>query len=673
MDFFDAGLYCAAAICAAGTLWRAGRWLRRRPLGAREPLHVRLVGMLRALPLDVLLLRRTWRTNRTRWLAHALILGGFLGLLLFHAMDGVVTADLFPGYESTLDPWQWLRNLFGAAALLGVLIAVARRLAIGPLRRLSRTRDWALLAAVGVILCSGFALEAAKLVSPAVYQRMTDDYFFPGSDEDGEAMRAFWAAEQGMVFELAPPADAATVDRGRELYAESCVVCHADTASAFVSRPLAALLAPAAPALRAVRADVLLWYAHVCLAFLALAALPFAKFFHPVAATANLLLRGGRHGSDAGGSVPERSAPGRSSLRESPAPVGRREARNAGAARDTFGLTGLGMDACTRCAECSLRCSVAPSFAVLGNRDILPSEKLASLNRYASGRPLSGAKLAAFAEGSRICTECLRCTEVCASGIDLQRLWMASKRELAARHRLDPNAEMRARAVSEWVELLGGADDISERGRGGGAGRGGMTDGKGLGLEGDREHGGAVDGVAEPRRLGLADDAASFHGCVQCTTCTSVCPVVAVSRDPASELDLTPQQIMNMLRMGLKGQTLGARMVWSCTTCYKCQEHCPQGVPVADVLFELRNVAAEKLRERARNAEGPALAPSGSGDTGGKTDVSRSAAPAGTTGTAIAAGGVSATDGGDATSAEAGKDAASSSNGAADPAMEETK
>jgi heterodisulfide reductase subunit C len=97
---------------------------------------------------------------------------------------------------------------------------------------------------------------------------------------------------------------------------------------------------------------------------------------------------------------------------------------------------------------------------------------------------------------------------------------------------------------------------------------------------------------------GLADRAESFWGCVQCTTCTGVCPVVAVSEDPSRDLDLAPQQIMNLLRMGLKAQTLGARMVWSCTTCYKCQEHCPQGVPVADILYELRQLGAETLRKK---------------------------------------------------------------------------
>lgn len=87
----------------------------------------------------------------------------------------------------------------------------------------------------------------------------------------------------------------------------------------------------------------------------------------------------------------------------------------------------------------------------------------------------------------------------------------------------------------------------------------------------------------------------TFWACVQCTTCTTVCPVVAASDNPRQDLDMTPQQVMNLMRLELKEMALGCRMVWDCVTCYKCQEHCPQGVPVADVLYELRNEACRRL------------------------------------------------------------------------------
>ena len=70
--------------------------------------------------------------------------------------------------------------------------------------------------------------------------------------------------------------------------------------------------------------------------------------------------------------------------------------------------------------------------------------------------------------------------------------------------------------------------------------------------------------------------------------------MVAASDDPQQDLDLTPQQIMNLMRLQLKDEAFGCRMLWDCVTCYQCQEHCPQNVKVADVLYELRNEAGRR-------------------------------------------------------------------------------
>jgi heterodisulfide reductase subunit C len=39
---------------------------------------------------------------------------------------------------------------------------------------------------------------------------------------------------------------------------------------------------------------------------------------------------------------------------------------------------------------------------------------------------------------------------------------------------------------------------------------------------------------------------------------------------------------------------MGSGMLWDCVTCYQCQEHCPQGVKVTDVLYELKNQAMKE-------------------------------------------------------------------------------
>jgi len=36
-------------------------------------------------------------------------------------------------------------------------------------------------------------------------------------------------------------------------------------------------------------------------------------------------------------------------------------------------------------------------------------------------------------------------------------------------------------------------------------------------------------------------------------------------------------------------------MLWDCVTCYQCQEQCPQGVKVTEVLYELKNLAIKNV------------------------------------------------------------------------------
>ena len=542
MIFFDIGLTLALTICVIGIVYRVarwnGEWTSRKPqLSSGFLLWIGRA--VKSLILDVVLLARSGRTSFLRWVAHSLVFFGFMGLLLFHAMDETVTAAFFPFYESTLDPWQFLRNLFGAMTLVGLVLMVYRRVHSTKLRLLTHFQDWAALLILGCIILSGFFLEASKIMSPAVFDRMTDEYFVPGEVGDLTALKAYWAHEYGVVFSVEYPMDEDMLELGASLDEDSCVDCHANTATAFVSRPLATALTPAAFALNMSRADQVFWYFHVIFCFIVLAALPFGKFFHPVSTPINLVVRQGR----------------RDDLEEfQPSAVCR----------------SVGMDACTRCGECSLHCSVAPAFTVLGNQNILPSEKLASLKQFQTGELISQAGLTVFSEGSRICTECLRCTDICPAGINLQDLWIASKARIT-KLAPSPNDLLRNKTATQRARVF---DDLCK------------------------------SSSILPAVTGLADDSASYWACVQCTTCTSVCPVVAVCEDPSRDLDLLPQQIMNLLRMGLKEETLGARMVWSCTTCYKCQEHCPQNIRVADVLYELRNTVAARVRDGGACCEG---------------------------------------------------------------------
>jgi heterodisulfide reductase subunit C len=73
--------------------------------------------------------------------------------------------------------------------------------------------------------------------------------------------------------------------------------------------------------------------------------------------------------------------------------------------------------------------------------------------------------------------------------------------------------------------------------------------------------------------------------------------VVENYEDPQKDLDLLPHQIMRSMGIGIKDLAMGSKMLWSCLTCYQCQEHCPQGVKVTDILYELKNLSANEAKQ----------------------------------------------------------------------------
>ncbi len=74
--------------------------------------------------------------------------------------------------------------------------------------------------------------------------------------------------------------------------------------------------------------------------------------------------------------------------------------------------------------------------------------------------------------------------------------------------------------------------------------------------------------------------------CFQCGTCTGACPSGR----------RTPYRIRNVVRksvMGLKDEVIADDTIWMCTTCYECQERCPRGIKIVDVVKTVRNFAAQ--------------------------------------------------------------------------------
>ena len=91
----------------------------------------------------------------------------------------------------------------------------------------------------------------------------------------------------------------------------------------------------------------------------------------------------------------------------------------------------------------------------------------------------------------------------------------------------------------------------------------------------------------------------TFSYCFGCQNCTTVCPVVGNYGNPQETLGLLPHQIMCALGLGLDEMASGAKMIWDCTTCYQCQEHCPQNVKVTELLYDLKNKAVKNMNKNS--------------------------------------------------------------------------
>ncbi len=545
--FFSVALYIALALLGLGLAYKLKSWLttsigpesRQYPPSARLGASLKGLGralasrrlgpMLAALLLDGLWQRRSLGHSRWAWAAHMLIFWGMLGLIFLHALGPL----LIPSFTATLNPWLFLRNLFGVMLLAGALMAVARRIR---LPRLKRTTSWADRAALGLLVLlvlSGFALEGAKVISVKSFDKMVKEFGDLPEQGDRAALGQLWREQYGVVFPPGQvPPGRELLARGRELHNQSCLDCHDRPVWAFASWPLARALAPVAGWLEAMRATAGLWYLHFLAALAALALLPFSKFLHLFTAPLLLMLR-------AAGPVEEMSPASRALVRA------------------------LELDVCTHCGACSVHCSVAEALNHVPNLDLLPSEKLKALGRLARGQAADPAALAAVRQGAYLCTSCLRCTRLCPVGINLQDLWFAMKDDLE-----EAGYGPTVRAVAQ------------QAGQAAGASRGASP---------ARVHSGSFQ-----KALGLSAQAETFRNCYRCVTCSNSCPVVFSYDDPKKELDLLPHQIMHSLGLGLAEEAMGARMTWYCLTCFRCQEACPQGVKVADVLYELRNLAAAR-------------------------------------------------------------------------------
>ncbi len=76
--------------------------------------------------------------------------------------------------------------------------------------------------------------------------------------------------------------------------------------------------------------------------------------------------------------------------------------------------------------------------------------------------------------------------------------------------------------------------------------------------------------------------------CFQCGTCTADCPIARFSDF------YRPRKLIRMIQLGIKNKLLSNDVIWLCSTCFTCIDHCPQDVGIANAVRALRHLAVER-------------------------------------------------------------------------------
>ncbi|RLC27969.1 MAG: heterodisulfide reductase [Deltaproteobacteria bacterium] len=90
------------------------------------------------------------------------------------------------------------------------------------------------------------------------------------------------------------------------------------------------------------------------------------------------------------------------------------------------------------------------------------------------------------------------------------------------------------------------------------------------------------------KELAEAPGGDRISACFMCRTCVASCPITEVNET------FHPLRIIRMALYGFKEDVLSSDFIWLCSSCYACQERCPQGVGIADFMTLLKNMAVRE-------------------------------------------------------------------------------
>jgi len=86
----------------------------------------------------------------------------------------------------------------------------------------------------------------------------------------------------------------------------------------------------------------------------------------------------------------------------------------------------------------------------------------------------------------------------------------------------------------------------------------------------------------------IVDDVTMFRACEQCGLCSSACPLTGVD-------GFNIRRILRHVELGLIDEIADSPFPWFCTTCGRCEEVCPNGIEIVDIIRPLRSLSPSEF------------------------------------------------------------------------------
>ena len=84
----------------------------------------------------------------------------------------------------------------------------------------------------------------------------------------------------------------------------------------------------------------------------------------------------------------------------------------------------------------------------------------------------------------------------------------------------------------------------------------------------------------------ISKEVKNLNRCYQCSMCSDGCPV-------AYAMDYFPNQLIHMVRMGMKDRVLPSTTMWICASCETCATRCPNEIEIVRLMDVLRGESLE--------------------------------------------------------------------------------